>query len=80
MEDEYMIEFFGTYQDYEDYPNPELAKLIDNAKADAYSTLCCACDGKQYFAIPGLCLTHFNEWLDNRKKFEKLFFNGKEKK
>jgi hypothetical protein len=62
--------------DYEKYPDPELARMMDEVKINP--SLCVACNSSAHYVVPAFCPQHYPQWLSNRKRFEKMFYRGKE--
>ena len=70
--------FLREEMEYEKYPDPDLALMMDQVKIK--KTKCAACDNRQKFVIPVLCEQHYAMWIENRRRFEKLYYNGLELK
>lgn len=77
-ETNYADQFLGSVIDYLEYPHPDLAKLQDEAKYKP--AICVACNPRERYAIPALCREHGVEWAQNRRRFEKKYYNGMDDK
>jgi hypothetical protein len=69
-------DFLLNTMEYEEYPYPETAKMTDEAHVTP--SKCVACNPSADYVVIALCPHHYPDWLENRKRFEKRFYNGKE--